>query len=145
MNQIKLRALLKDGYGYTERNGSGWRYGVYPYIAPEMSNTVYPMFKFWEQFRSAYQRQTLGIFIGIKDSNGKEIYDGDIVTYGTEDAVVNATVEFAEEDSEESMFLTGYKMVVINAADYEDNDDNEHALEIIGNIFENPELIKEDK
>jgi uncharacterized phage protein (TIGR01671 family) len=103
------------------------------------------MFKFWEQFRSAYQRQTLGIFIGIKDSNGKEIYDGDIVTYGTEDAVVNATVEFAEEDSEESMFLTGYKMVVINAADYEDNDDNEHALEIIGNIFENPELIKEDK
>ena len=80
-------------------------------------------------------------YTGLKDNKGKEIYEGDVVTYGTEDEIVNAIVEFAEEDSETSMFLTGFKMVVFSSADYEDGDDSDHALEIIGNIYENPEFL----
>jgi uncharacterized phage protein (TIGR01671 family) len=82
-------------------------------------------------------------YTGIKDAFDKEVYEGDIVRYGTEDAVVTALVDFAEEDSEESMFLTGFKLVVINSADYADGDDSDHALEVIGNIYENSELLKE--
>jgi len=134
MREIKFRALLKDG--------SGWRYGVFPYVAPEISNSIYPMFKFWEQFRSLYQRHTLTQFTGLKDKSGKEIYEADIVTYGTEDHVINAIVGFGEEESETSMLLTGFELIVINSADYEDGDDNDHALEVIGNIYENSELLK---
>ena len=134
MREIKFRALLKDG--------GGWRYGVFPYVAPEMSNTIYPMFKFWQQLRSLYQRHTLTQFTGLKDKSGKEIYEADIVTYGTEDDVINAIVGFGEEESETSMLLTGFQLIVMSSADYEDGDDNDHALEVIGNIYENPELLK---
>jgi uncharacterized phage protein (TIGR01671 family) len=81
-------------------------------------------------------------FTGLEDKNGKEIYEGDIVTYGTEDEVVNAIVEFAEEDSEESMFLTGFQLKVITSVDYpEEEEDNDYALEVIGNIYENGDLL----
>jgi uncharacterized phage protein (TIGR01671 family) len=109
-----------------------------------MSNTIYPMFKFWQQLRSLYQRHTLTQFTGLKDKNHKEIYEADIVTYGTEDDIINAIVEFAEEDSEESMCLSGFRMFVINSADYpEELEDNDYCMEVIGNIYENPELLKE--
>ena len=80
-------------------------------------------------------------FTGLKDSFDHEVYEGDIVTYGTEDGIVTALVEFAEEDSEDSMFLTGFQMKVIIVTDYEDGDDSDHAFEVCGNIYENPELL----
>jgi len=80
-------------------------------------------------------------YTGLKDSFDHEVYEGDIVTYGTEDGIVTALVEFAEEDSEESMFITGFQMKVIIVTDYEDGDDSDHAFEVCGNIYENPELL----
>jgi len=92
------------------------------------------------------EKYPLREFTGLHDKNDKEIYEGDIVTYGTEDAVVNAIVEFAEENSEESMFLTGFKLMVINSADYPDKEeDNDYTLEVIGNIYENPKSLLEGK
>ena len=89
------------------------------------------------------ERCILMQYIGLKDEAQKEIYEGDIVRYGTEDAVVTAQVDFAEEDSETTMFLTGFHMTVINSADYpEDEEDNDFAFEVIGNIYDNPELLQ---
>jgi hypothetical protein len=97
-----------------------------------MSNSIYPMFKFWEQFRSLYQRHTLTQFTGLKDKSGKEIYEGDLIR----------TDGFSEGLSEpvvwrDCMFQIGEHGIcpLYFRKDYE----------VIGNIYENSELLKEDK
>ena len=125
--EYKLRALLKDG--------TGWRYGVYPYIAPEMSNTIYPMFKFWQQFRSLYQRQTLGTYIGRKDKNGKEIFSGDILHFDEKEWGSDKDSNFVIEWNPE---LCGFEG---NGAP----SDWTTFCQVIGNIYETPNILADLK
>ena len=64
-------------------------------------------------------------FTGLHDKNGKEIYEGDIVT----DGVGKYKIIY-------DLKLAGYQPYCIF------RDDPENYCEVIGNIYENPELIK---
>lgn len=77
-------------------------------------------------------------YIGLQDKNGKDIYDGDIVRY---------TCYFHEHDLEthigEVYFEEGiFHFDKINQFAANDCNFNVFSLEVIGNIFENPELLK---
>lgn len=65
-------------------------------------------------------------YTGIKDKNNKEIYEGDIVK-----ALIDGEYYNQEVDWIEDMELIGWNLKV----------DREY--EVIGNIYENPELLKE--
>lgn len=69
-------------------------------------------------------------FIGLFDKNDKEIYEGDVVTWGYE----NAEVKFGTliEDPDESRGRTGWIV---------DDCFVDSRCEVIGNIYENPELL----
>lgn len=70
-------------------------------------------------------------FTGLKDKNGKEIYCGDIIKLGGETIIFNNQRIFEVKFGDGRFYLSGYRYIT----------DVSGSCKIIGNIFENPELI----
>ncbi len=73
---------------------------------------------------------------GLKDKNGKEIYEGDIV---------QSDIDKEDKSIIVVVFKDGSFKLKSNVNEGYCNDYNCMIREVIGNIYENPELIKENK
>jgi len=73
-------------------------------------------------------------FTGLHDKNGKEIYEGDIVKDSTD---IPARIEY-DDGAFILRILTGQ---FANSTDMAGEGNNQF-YEVIGNIYENPELLK---
>ena len=96
----------------------------------------------WE--RGGYKNAIFQQFTGLKDKNGKEIYDGDIVFFDDHEIASKPYIGRAEVFWCEDLTLcnspqwalwaigekSGYYGYLIGE------------IEVIGNIFENPDLLK---
>jgi uncharacterized phage protein (TIGR01671 family) len=128
MREIKFRAWDKGRrkYHYGLSNImldlGGHLYWQFGYSEPSMIN------------QKEDQNYVLEQFTGLKDRNGKEIYEGDVLTNG------NPVKEY--EDLFEIVFVDGAfvgKCIrgVTGLSFWHDT------LTVIGNIYENPELLKD--
>ena len=83
-------------------------------------------------------------YLGLKDVNGKELYDGDIIQFESHDEKFNVVVSVVSEGLE----VVGADLPVEDTENYEMNYTINDILdlgyfEIIGNEYENPDLLTE--
>ena len=148
MREIKFRAWVKCKYlkhnkrVYTNKylmmygdklkvNGSEEYHDLIfeqtPLLTKEQSKEIESNFSFDET------KAILMQFTGLKDKNGKEIFEGDIVDWSTKDKKLIYEITFCNGS---------FGLDLTNRSGFELHNINYFELEIIGNKFENPELLK---
>lgn len=96
--------------------------------------------------------ETLTQFTGLVDKNGKEVFEGDVVRWGmnkVEDAIRYAVVEFNPDIQFRILFYFDEKInkkipgdnYIFHYARFAYSKTEKH-LEVIGNIYENGDLLK---
>lgn len=84
--------------------------------------------------------ETVGQFTGLLDKNGKEIYEGDVIrSYDSENNPIKHYISWRSDNAAYSATVLEYPHLF--CAVIQDWID-EFEKEIIGNVFDNPELLK---
>ncbi len=138
MREIKFRARLDKkafprsynkgwAYGFVSRNDDGWAIDTFGNVGGFVGNGQY----------LSIDGETIGQYTGLKDKNGTEIFHKDIVDWIDGEFSFRAVVE----DGYWQWYLKGvYPIDNFDFADYTDK--NQTDLVIVGNIYENPELLE---
>lgn len=82
----------------------------------------------------AIDTSTVGQYTGLTDKNGERLFEGDVLTVDGEDGFF--ALEFQEDTARFVMSGDGFVADFDNFWSYE--------VEIIGNIHDNPELLREE-
>ena len=135
MRTIKFRGLRTDG--------KGWVYGGYFQHTPDEDGVRYYIFDFNEGAVEVIP-ESVGQFTGLHDKKGKEIYEGDMLRddYTDEDiliedySVVVWDEKFCQWAIDNSFAKDGSSFT--NLVEYFGRE----TFEIVGNIFENADLVK---
>ena len=132
MREIKFRVWCKQTEEMHAVERLGFENGELWYIEDEDRETEPPYFP--DRNDSVLMQYT-----GLKDKYGQEIYEGDIVEYGLLTGKIlfdSGAFQFEILKSEQS-HLIGERDCLIDLS--------EDGFEIIGNIYENAELLEEAK
>ena len=110
-----------------------WVYGFYHNTTPV--NTTNHYIKY-EGIDVLVDPDTVGEFTGVHDKNGKPIFEGDIIEFVNGQKRKDVNSEW--EDDKETV-LVEFNGGSFSCAGYSLSED---AITIIGNKYENPELVK---
>jgi len=125
--EIKFRGKIKEGY----ENAGQWVYfSLEDFIDSNLFGECSDALTL-----NHIDMKTVGQFTGLKDKNGKEIYEGDILAYPDKRKKTRVVVRWVGVAyCEEYGTYAGF----VIPEDYIN-------MVVIGNIYENPELLEGDK
>lgn len=104
-----------------------------------------------KKFEIVYKRQ----FTGLKDKNGKEIYEGDVIfnsnrtliTMNEDKRLYVVKWQDGEYNNQQTWLQKNpgfiFEKIIVDGKKYMDLIFSKEQIEVIGNIYENPELINE--
>ena len=113
-------------------------------------------FRAWDGKELSYSHKDLGNwflehddmkelmqFTGLKDKNGKEIYEGDILKFNLYYTIVrNGIVDISDNEDYGSNRISGFYLETYEGRYVHMDSYYLDDTEVIGNIYENPELLK---
>lgn len=130
MREIKFRGRRK--------NSTEWAYGAFLAI-PRLCYYIYDVQPDGQATRYLVDEDTVGQFAGLLDSNGKEIYEGDILRFAP-------PLRWEEDERRVGVVVFKYYAFVVK---YDDTFTglfnlaaNEAPYTVIGNIHDNPSLLE---
>ena len=131
MREIKFRALINNKMFYQNKYDA---YGdnLTSIDIVKKTITITGFYNYEDVYRINNKEITLMQFTGLKDSNRKEIYEGDIVE------LQDSLSKFASEVKfEYGRYILGNKYFYEELGNIE-----QRFLKIVGNKYENPELLE---
>ena len=134
MREILFRAKAinrNKGYHRTKYKNGDWVYGLITRLYDEQfENLPAEMTNEYGVSGIEIDHKTIGQYTGLTDKNSKKIFEGDIVEYQEE----YGEIEYFEQ---EAMFAVSFDTWCTDFDHLYGKD-----VEIIGNIHDNPELLK---
>ena len=126
-----MREILFRGKDFSGVINHNWCFGCLDTSENDRAIIIYSD-RFGNKCKVFVDPKTIGQYTGLTDKNGKKIFEGDIVIIKNDDDYY--TVEF-----DECCF-----QVFSDSVCYVMDNFYERDIEIIGNKFDNPELLRSD-